>query len=265
MFEQQKLKSDHKDQIDETSGRAKGLLDNAKLLVEDLKMKVDLEMKVGKEVDTKKDITEDTVDSARRCYHTIFAFLSMHHVGMCELSNKQVRAWVKDTVKHPENVMQKLEEAAMEPYMKCIRQIQRDAEIAGWFRLSAGWFRGQPLPVASTSEPQSLASPALKPEEDFIVRTVFSKSEKVKTEDKKEEASLVFLSWVKTDRQETCSTQAFPNNLQQIFDTSDEEKARGLDWKKECRLLYWQEKLKEAKAKLKILTIVKMIAVHQVN
>ena len=218
MFEQQKLKSDHKAQIDETSGRAKGLLDHAKLLVEDLKIKVDLEMKVDKEVgNTKKE------------------------------ADAEIAGWFRGqplpiAQQDVDKARQQLEETAVEPYMKHIKPIQ-----------------SEPLSLLS------LATPALEPEEDFIVRTVFSKSEKVKTEDKKEEASLVFLSWVKTDRQETCSTQAFPNNLQQIFDTSDEEKARGLDWKKECRLLYWQEKLKEAKAKLKILTVVKTIAVHQVN
>ena len=154
MFEQQKLKSDHKDQIDETSGRAKGLLDNAKLLVEDLKMKVDLEMKVDKEVgDTKKeaDFTQQDVDKTR----------------------------------------QQLEETAVEPYMEHIK------------------------PTQSTSEPLSLlslATPALEPKEDFIVRTVFSKCKNV------EEAKQT-----------------------------------------------WEERLKEAKAKLKMLTIVKMIAVHEVN
>ena len=210
MFEQQKLKSDHKDQIGKTRQRAKDLLDNAKLLVEDLKMKVD------KEAGKKKTA----------------ALAAMSP----EASNDALAA--SQPEKDPEKVRQKLEKDAVKPYMEYIRQI------------------------AGTSEPQSLATPALKPAEDFIVRTVFSKSEKVLKEEKE-----------KGEANGTCSTQAFPNNLQQTFDTSDKEKACGLDWKEkcrlfywqECRLFYWQERLKEAKAKLKILIVVKMIAVHQVN
>ena len=55
MFEQQKLKSDHKDQIGKTCQRAKDLLYNATLLVEDLQ----------KANANAEDITEAIVDSAR--------------------------------------------------------------------------------------------------------------------------------------------------------------------------------------------------------